>query len=58
MINMTDSNTKIICPDCQAEIVKLEEMEVGEILECSECGCEVEILSINPLKYRQLIEEK
>ncbi|HAP37935.1 TPA: lysine biosynthesis protein LysW [Candidatus Shapirobacteria bacterium] len=47
-----------MCPDCQAEIVRPLEMEVGEILECSECGCEVEILSMDPLKYRQLIEEK
>jgi lysine biosynthesis protein LysW len=33
-------------------------MAIGDILECQECGTEVEILSINPLKYRELIEEK
>ncbi len=54
---MSDTNNKVICPDCQSEI-KAESMLVGDILECGECGTEVEILSINPLKYRELIEEK
>jgi lysine biosynthesis protein LysW len=54
---MPDTNNKVICPDCQKEI-KSETMNVGDILECQECGTEVEILSNNPLKYRELIEEK
>jgi alpha-aminoadipate/glutamate carrier protein LysW len=54
---MSDTNNKVICPDCQVEI-KSETMEVGDILECQECGTEVEILSREPLQYRELIEEK
>lgn len=49
---------KIICPDCKA-LIKLEnEAVVGDILECQECGTEVEILSLEPLKWGELIEEK
>lgn len=54
---MSDTNNKVICPDCQVEIIS-ETRGVGDILECQECGTEVEILSINPLEYRELIEEK
>ena len=54
---MSDTNLKVICPDCKSEI-KSEKLMVGDILECSECGTEVEILSLNPLKYREVIEEK
>lgn len=54
---MTD-NQKIICPDCQSEIQPIEGMVVGEILECLECGTEVEIVSLEPLKCQELIEEK
>jgi alpha-aminoadipate/glutamate carrier protein LysW len=54
---MEDTN-KVICPDCGAEIIKPENMQVGDILECQECGTEVEILSLEPLKYQELVEEK
>jgi alpha-aminoadipate carrier protein LysW len=54
---MTETN-KIICPDCEAEIKQTEGMMVGDILECEECGTEVEILSIEPLQFRELNEEK
>ncbi len=55
---MNQDNTKVICPDCGTNIEQNETIEVGDILECSECGTEVEILSIDPLKYQELIEEK
>ncbi|MBU4210592.1 lysine biosynthesis protein LysW [Patescibacteria group bacterium] len=55
---MNENNNKIICPDCKSEIKKTGKMEVGDILECSECGTEVEILSLKPLKYGELVEEK
>lgn len=55
---MTDANNKIICSDCQAEIVQAGEIVVGDILECQECGTEVEITCLEPLQYRELVEEK
>ena len=51
-------NEKVICPDCQSEIKLSENLMVGDILECGECGTEVEVTSLSPLKYRELIEEK
>jgi alpha-aminoadipate carrier protein LysW len=54
---MTETN-KIICPDCQKEIKPSETINIGDILECDECGTEIEILSIDPLEYKELIEEK
>ncbi len=49
---------KIICPDCQKEIPQTDNVLIGDILECQECGTEVEIISLEPLQYRELIEEK
>jgi len=54
---MTETN-KITCPDCGKEIIHPEGMMIGDILECDECGTEIEILSIEPLEYKELIEEK
>lgn len=55
---MEETNQKVICPDCGAEIERSEGVLVGDILECGECGTEVEILSLDPLKYGELMEEK
>ncbi len=50
---------KAICPDCGAKIlVDLKKVEVGEILECEACACEVELVSLKPLKVLELLEEK
>jgi len=48
----------IICPDCNQEVKIENVLGVGDILECQECGTEVEITSIDPIGYRRLIEEK
>jgi len=55
---MNSEEIKIICPDCRTEIPKLENMVVGDILECPKCGTEVEILLLEPLQYKELVEEK
>lgn len=55
---MNLEETKVICPDCKTEISKPEKMVVGDILECSTCGTEVEVLSLEPLQYKELVEEK
>ncbi len=55
---MDTKNKKVICPDCGSEIKAEESLMVGDIVECGECGTEVEILSIKPLKYQELVEEK
>lgn len=55
---MTDIQIKIVCPDCQNQIVRPKSMEVGDILECETCGTEVEVTSLEPLAYRELLESK
>jgi len=36
------------CPICSVEIIFAEDTVVGEIIECSDCGSELEVKSINP----------
>lgn len=38
------------CPRCQARLGKSEELKVGDKVECPECGYELRVLSVNPLK--------
>lgn len=49
---------RIVCPDCGVEILLKRGTEVGDILECSECGTEVEVVSLSPVKCQELVEEK
>jgi len=39
-------------------LVDLKSIGVGEILECEACACEVELVSLKPLKVVELLEEK
>lgn len=55
---MNQEENQVFCPDCKTQITLSPETVVGDILECGECGTEVEILSLDPLKYQELIEEK
>ncbi|PIV01285.1 lysine biosynthesis protein LysW [Candidatus Shapirobacteria bacterium CG03_land_8_20_14_0_80_39_12] len=51
--------TKTIkCPDCEKVIIVPDDAQVGEIIECSNCGNEFEIISLNPLQTAVVIEEK
>lgn len=49
---------QIKCPDCKGNVTLGTKIEVGDIVECENCGTEIEIKSVNPLKYSELIEEK
>ena len=48
------------CPDCLAEIEILEDVMVGEIVECSDCGLELEVEKVegNQVEIQRLSIEK
>ncbi len=47
----------IICPDCEYKIEQ-EVLEIGEVVVCENCGCEVLVTSTDPVKYEPVDEEK
>jgi len=48
------------CPDCLAEIEIYEDVMVGEIVECSDCGLELEVEKVegNQVEIQRLSIEK
>lgn len=46
------------CPDCQGQVMIPQDCEVGEILECLNCGAEMEVLSLAPYEVSLIEEEK
>ena len=44
------------CPECGAEL-ELGKVEVGEIVSCSDCGVDLEVLAIDPVQLGLAPEE-
>ena len=40
------------CPECEAQIKLEPGTEVGEILVCSDCGVDLEVISLEPPKVQ------
>ena len=45
------------CPECAAQIEQDDVME-GEIVDCPDCGVELEVVSISPLRLDLAPEEE
>ena len=37
------------CMECAAEIVLADDVEVGELVVCEDCGAEFEVMSLAPI---------
>lgn len=46
------------CPVCDAEVGFPTEAEEGDIVECADCGAELEVVSTNPPKVAECPEEE
>lgn len=46
------------CPECGAEISEDETYEEGEIIDCEDCGVELEVISDDPLELALAPEEE
>ena len=42
--------SKVICTECEAEIDLSSDSELGEIVVCPDCGIDLEITGLSPLK--------
>ncbi len=48
----------VICPDCEIEFEIPEDAQIGEILDCENCGAEMEIINLDPIKIKLIEDEK
>ena len=46
------------CPECGAEVLEEIELEEGEIVNCEDCGVELEVIAEAPLEFALAPEEE
>ncbi len=46
------------CPECAADISVTDDTLEGEILQCPDCGVELEVMSLDPLRLDLAPEEE
>ena len=46
------------CPICGADIEKADDTVVGELLECQDCGTELEVTSLDPFSVEEAPQEE
>ena len=48
----------VLCPECESDLdVAEEDLDEGEILSCTECGTDFEVVGIEPLELAKVSEE-
>jgi alpha-aminoadipate carrier protein LysW len=51
-------STQTTCPECAADITLGNDTLQGEIIQCPECGVELEVISLNPIALDLAPEEE
>ncbi len=48
----------VLCPECESDLdVEEEELDEGEILSCTECGSDFEVVGVEPLELTKVSDE-
>jgi alpha-aminoadipate carrier protein LysW len=48
----------VLCPECESDLdVEEEELDEGEILSCTECGTDFEVVGVEPLELAKVGED-
>ncbi len=49
----------VLCPECDTDLdIEEDDMEEGDVVSCSECGSDFEVVTINPLELNKVDEEE
>jgi alpha-aminoadipate/glutamate carrier protein LysW len=49
----------VLCPECETDLdIEEDDVEEGDVVSCSECGSDFEVVTINPLELNKVEEEE
>ena len=38
------------CPECDADVQVDEDADKGDVVDCSDCGCQLEVVGLDPIE--------
>jgi alpha-aminoadipate carrier protein LysW len=48
----------VVCPECDSPLdIDADDVEEGEVIQCEECGTDLEVVSSDPLELAPVDEE-
>lgn len=48
----------VLCPECETDLdLEEDEVEEGDVVSCSECGSDFEVVTTNPLELNKVSDE-
>jgi alpha-aminoadipate carrier protein LysW len=52
-------STMVLCPECDSDLdLDEDELEEGDVVSCSECGTDFEVITADPLELRPVSDEE
>jgi alpha-aminoadipate carrier protein LysW len=49
----------VICPECESDLdIEEDEVDEGEIVSCTECGSDFEVVGVEPLELSLVADEE
>ncbi len=58
LYSQKENKMKTECPVCGVEIDLAKDAVQGELIECSDCGTELEVISVTPPKVQEAPQEE
>lgn len=46
------------CPECEADVQVDEDVDKGDIVECPDCGAQLEVVGLDPIELDLILEEE
>lgn len=49
----------VLCPECDTDLdIEEDDIEEGDVVSCSECGSDFEVVTTNPLELNKVEDEE
>ncbi len=49
----------VLCPECESDLdVEEDELDEGEVISCTECGTDFEVVTVDPLELARINEDE